>query len=94
MGQRGQLLFGREEGGKVGRTPGGASFLRLRGADLLASDPLAQHHKGITNLEVGTSDRDMALVARASHRIGMDSSTRYVMDLLKTLPGLPDNVLG
>jgi len=45
-------------------------------------------------LEVGTSNRDVALVVRASHRIGVDSSTRYVVDLFKTLPALTDSVLG
>ena len=83
----------REEGGRLGRIPW-TSFLRLRGSDFLSSDPLAQHHKGVTDLEVGTSNRDVALVVRASQGIGVDLSTRYVMDLFKTLPTLTDSMLG
>jgi hypothetical protein len=36
----------------------------------------------------------MALIDRAGHRVGVDSSTRYVVDLFKTLPALTDSVLG
>jgi len=87
-------LLGRKEGGSFGRTHSRARFLRLRGSDFLSSNPLAQHHKGISDLKIGTSDRDMALVVRArGQSIGIDSSARYVVDLFKALPALTDNVL-
>ena len=86
-------LLDRGEGGRCGRILG--TGLRLRGSDFLSSNPLAQYHEGITDLEVGTSNRDVALVVRAAcHGKGVDSSTRNIMDLFKTLPTLTDNVLG
>jgi hypothetical protein len=45
-------------------------------------------------LKVGLSGRDVALIVQACQRIGIDLSIRYVVDLLKTLPTLTDNVLG
>jgi hypothetical protein len=94
MRQRGRLLIVRGEGGRTRRIQG-TSFLCLRGSDFLSSNPLAQHHKGVTDLEVGTSNRDVALVPRArGQRIGVDSGARNVVDLFKALPALTDNVLG
>jgi hypothetical protein len=46
-------------------------------------------------LLVGAPDRDVALIARAvCQSVGRDPSARNVMDLLKALPPLPDNVAG
>jgi len=59
--QRGRSLFS-EEGGRSRRIHRRTGFLRLRGSDFLSSNPLAQHHKGVTDLKVGPSDRDVALV--------------------------------
>jgi hypothetical protein len=54
--------------------------------------PLAQHHKGVVDLEVGPSNRDMALIVQACKRVGVDSSAGDVVDLLETLPALTDGM--
>jgi hypothetical protein len=91
-GQRGRRFVGREEGGRLRRTLRRASFLRLRRSDLLSSNPLSQHHKGVADLEVGPSNRDMALIVRACQRISIDSSAGDVVDLPETLPALTDGM--
>jgi hypothetical protein len=62
MGQRGRCFMDRGEEGRFGRT-GLASCLCLRGSNFLSSNPLAQYYKGITDLNVGSSNRDVALIA-------------------------------
>jgi hypothetical protein len=63
--------------------------------DVFARNPLSQHHEGITDLLIGTSDSDVALVTRTFHQgVGGDSSAGNVVDLFKAFPPLPDNVRG
>jgi hypothetical protein len=59
------------------------------------SEPLPQHNKGITDLDISALDRDMALIERASgDSIHSDLSARDVVDLSETLASLPDNGSG
>jgi hypothetical protein len=53
----------RGEGGRVRRILFRTRLLRLRSANFLASKSLAQYYESITDLNVGTSDRDVALIA-------------------------------
>jgi hypothetical protein len=65
------------------------TYLLLRVADTLPSEPLSQHHKGVTDLNVGTSNRDVALVTGARREcICWDLSTWNVVDLFETLTSL------
>ena len=67
--------------------------LQLSGVDLLARDPLPQHHEGDTDLFISALNRDVALIARTfDQSVGRDPGTRNVMDLFKALPPLPNNV--
>jgi len=61
--------------------------------DPLARNPLPQHHKGVTDLFVGASNSDVALIMRTFDQgVGRDPGARNVVDLFKALPPLPDNV--
>jgi len=56
---------------------------------------LTQYYKSISDLKIGTSNRDVALIARAVNQsIGVDSSTRNIVDLLKALATLTDYMHG
>jgi hypothetical protein len=54
---------------------------------------LAQYYESISDLEVGTSNRDVTLVTRArGQSVGVDSSARDIVDLFKALATLTDYV--
>jgi hypothetical protein len=56
---------------------------------------LAQYYKSISDLKVGTSNRDVAFVVRARGQgVGVDSSAGNIVDLLKALATLTDYVHG
>ena len=71
------------------------SLLHLRGVYPFPGYMLAQYYKSISNLKVGTSNRDVVLITRAhGQSIGMDPSTRNIVDLFKALAILTDYMHG
>lgn len=66
---------------------------RLRGANALTRHPLSQDHKGVTDLGVGPSNRDVALIARAAFdSISSNPSARDVVDLFQSVTASADDV--
>ena len=99
QGESGSIMvdcFGNIELGEVGMSRWSIlSLLHLRGVYPFLGYTLAQYYKSISDLKVGTSNRDVALITRAcGQSIGMDLSTRNIVDLFKALATLTDYMHG